>query len=65
MKKWLLINSALCLTLFLTACGDEKTSSNTVQDKKTEAKEVTAATLGLSDQLAVDLPEITENTLNL
>lgn len=67
MKKWLIFITSLSLTLFLTACGDEKVPANTIQDGKTEAQEVEveAATLGLSDQLAVDLPEITENTLNL
>jgi len=67
MKKRLLLSTGLCLILFLTACGDEKVPANTIQDGKTEAQEieVEAATLGLSDQLAVDLPEITENTLNL
>lgn len=67
MKKKFLLNTSLCLTLFLAACGDEKAPENTIQDGKTEAQEIEAeaATLGLSDQLAVDLPEITENTLNL
>lgn len=67
MKKKFLLSTGLCLTLFLAACGDEKAPENTIQDGKTEAQEieVEAATLGLSNQLAVDLPEITENTLNL